>query len=167
LTHSTEESPKQAKIVIPYYLTPDHILGLLEVLESLGGYVDPMFIGDFLSESIDLLPLVIDIAQALDFIHVDERGNIELTKLGKEVVRGNVKQVKNILKSRSDSVEPLKTILEHLKKKKRISVEEFDDILSNFYGQHLPEAKITVLQWGAFLGLFKMNPEDTHIIRLT
>lgn len=154
------------RVVLPYYLTPDHIIGLVEALSSLGGKADPMLLGDMLGERIDTLPLVIDVAQALGLVEVDERGDLHLTEVGRALVHGNIKQVKQILKSRAESVEPLGSILRALSQRRKISAKAYREILSNFYHRHIGEAEKNVLQWGAFLGLFKMTQDDEYIVSL-
>ncbi|WP_440059614.1 AAA-associated domain-containing protein [Thermogladius sp. 4427co] len=156
-------SQEVREVVLPHYLTPDHLLGFLEALYSLGGRADPMFLGDILGENVDVLPHVIDVAEALGLLTYSKNGELTLSELGERVVKGNVKNVKKILKENARKIEPLKTLLKILEKAKRISVEEFVDVLSRFYYLHLEEAKKNILLWGAFLGLFKMDVNDEYI----
>lgn len=159
-------SQESKSVVLPYYLTPDHILGLIEALHSLGNKVDPMQLGDLLGENIDVLPHVIDVAEALGLVSVDAKGDLSLTELGEKVVRGNIKSVKSMLKENARRLEPLNTLLKSLSKSRRISVEEYENILSRYYYVHLNEAKYNILQWGAFLGLFKMDGNDEYVYLL-
>ncbi|NAZ26581.1 MAG: hypothetical protein GU348_00305, partial [Thermogladius sp.] len=50
-----------------------------------------MHLGDLLGENIDVLPHVIDVAEALGLVSVDAEGDLSLTDLGEKVVRGNIK----------------------------------------------------------------------------
>jgi len=150
--------------VLPYNVQPDHVLGLLEVIYSLGDSVDPMYVGDFLGEKVDMLPHIIDVASSLGLIEVSGNGNISLTRLGVEVVRGHTQHVRSELKKVIGRIEPFKTIVNTLKEKKRLTVEEFMNILTRFYTRNTLEASRTVLQWGAFLRLFKMDPSDRFIL---
>ncbi|AFL66869.1 AAA-associated domain-containing protein [Desulfurococcus amylolyticus] len=77
-----------------------------------------------------------------------------------------MKHVKKLLRENAKRIEPLKSLLKILEEKKKIRVEEFTDVLSRFYYLHLEEAKNNVLQWGAFLGLFKMDAEDEYVVML-
>ncbi|AFL66868.1 AAA-associated domain-containing protein, partial [Desulfurococcus amylolyticus] len=82
-------SQEEKEIVPPHYLTPDHLLGFTEALNSLGGKVDPMFLGDILGENVDVLPHVIDVAEALGLVTVVKGGELVLTELGERIVKGN------------------------------------------------------------------------------
>ncbi|MCC6054100.1 MAG: AAA-associated domain-containing protein [Thermosphaera sp.] len=156
-------SSSERSYVLPHNAQLDHVLGLLEAIHSLGDSVDPMNLGDLLGEQIDMLPHIIDVASSLRLVEVVENGNIKLTKLGLEIVKGHVRHVKSKLREVIDSIEPFKTINNELKAKKRLRVEEFIDIVTRFYPRNTQEAMNTLLQWGAFLGLFKMSPDDKYI----
>ena len=77
---------------IPRDVLPDHVVGLVESLHSLGGKVDPMYIGDLTGESIDLLPKVIDVAEALNLVRY-ENGYLYLTELGRKVAEADPKRL--------------------------------------------------------------------------
>jgi len=156
-------SSSEHSYVLPHNAQLDQVLGLLEAIYSLGDSVDPMNLGDLLGEQIDTLPHIIDVASSLRLVEVVENGNIKLTKLGLEIVKGHVRHVKSKLREVIDSIEPFKTIINELKAKKRLRVEEFIDIVTRFYPRNTQEAMNTLLQWGAFLGLFKMSPDDKYI----
>ncbi|MCC6034906.1 MAG: AAA-associated domain-containing protein [Desulfurococcaceae archaeon] len=149
--------------ILPHNVQPDHVLGFLEAIYSLGDSVDPMNLGDLLGEQVDILPHVIDVASSLKLIEVKENGNIKLTKLGVEVVKGHVQLVKSKLRDVIENIEPFKTIINKLKAKKKLTVEEFTEISTRFYPHNTREAINTILQWGAFLGLFKMSTDDKYI----
>ncbi len=156
-------SSSERSYILPYNVQPDHVLGFLEAIYSLGDSVDPMNLGDLLGEQVDILPHVIDVASSLRLVEVKENGDIKLTKLGVEVVRGHVQLVKSKLRDVIENIEPFKTIISELKAKKRLTVEEFTEISARFYPHSTREAINTLLQWGAFLGLFKMSPDDKYI----
>lgn len=156
-------SSSERSCILPYNVQPDHVLGFLEAVYSLGDSVDPMNLGDLLGEQVDILPHVIDVASALRLVEIKENGDIKLTKLGVEVVKGHVQLVKSILRGVIENIEPFKTIISELKAKKRLTVEEFTKISMRFYPHNTREAINTLLQWGAFLDLFKMSPDDKYI----
>lgn len=149
--------------VLPCNVEPDHVLGLLEAIYSLGDDVDPMYLGDILREQVDRLPHVIDVASSLGLVEVKKGGNIKLTQLGAEIAKGHVQHVKSRLSKVVDSIEPFKTIISALRNRKRLTVDEFMKILTRFYPYNTQEAARTVFQWGAFLGLFKMSPDDRYV----
>jgi len=156
-------SSSERSCILPYNVQPDHVLGFLEAIYSLGDSVDPMNLGDLLGEQVDILPHVIDVASSLRLVEVKENGDIKLTKLGVEIVKGHVQLVKSKLRDIIENIEPFKTIISELKAKKRLTIEEFTEILTRFYPHSTREAINTLLQWGAFLGLFKMSPDDKYI----
>lgn len=151
------------KIVLPRDVSPDHVLGLLEVLHTMGGLTDSMYVGDAVHENIQVLPKAIDVAEALGLIKT-HKGNLQLTELGKRVARSDPKSIKNLLRNAISNIEPLAEIASTLKEKKRMTVEEFDAIIGKYYPGNVEEARKNVLIWGAFLHLFVMDEEDEEIL---
>lgn len=152
------------RILIPPDVTPDHVLGLAEVLYSLGGSIDPMYVGDAIGENIRILPHAIDLAEALDIIR-HSGGVITLTEFGKSIVRGNNKVVRRLLRETALRLEPLREIVRRLKDRGSIPVEEYDEIIrENYPSEDHERAFKNILIWGAFLKIFRMNEEDSSLI---
>ncbi len=151
------------KLLLPPDVTPDHVLGLLELLRSLGSGIDSMYVGDALGESVDLLPHAIDVAEALELV-VQRGGNLELTERGKRVAAGNPKIVKELLHEVALKLEPISEIVERLKERGELAVEEFESIIRKYYPTNFEEALKNVLVWGAYLGLFKMDEDDERVV---
>lgn len=149
-------------MLLPVDVTPDHVLGLIEVLNSLGGSVDSMYVGDAVNENINVLPKAIDVAETLGLVKV-EQGNLTLTELGKKVATSDPKSLKYMLKKAIKKLEPLGEIMDKLAKTKRMTVEEFEKIVEKYYPQKFEEATKNILIWGAFLNLFKMDEDDEEI----
>lgn len=124
-----------------------------------------MHIGDITSESIDILPKAIDVAEALNLVRY-EGGYIHITELGKRVAEANTKKLKKLLREAvlSNSIEPLHEIYTVLKEKKKIPIEEFMSIVEKHYRKIDENVIKNILVWGAYLGLFKMSEDDTEII---
>lgn len=162
---SSEEgsSKESSRVTIPPDITPDHVLGLIEALYSLGGSIDPMYIGDAIGENIRLLPHIIDLAEAMKLITYRE-GVLTLTDFGKRVVRENTKMVKKLLRSVAANLEPIREIVSILKNKGFLTIDEYRDIICKTYPQNFEEAYRHVLLWGAFLRLFKMSDDDKLIL---
>lgn len=156
-------SNREGSIVIPPDVTPDHVLGFIETLYSLGGSTDPMYIGDVIGENIRILPHAITLAEALELVRY-QGGVVTLTELGKRVVRGNTKTVRRLLRSVASRLQPLREIIEILKRRGYLTVEEYREIISQRYPDNFRTAYKHILIWGAFLGIFKMNEEDTKIL---
>jgi hypothetical protein len=159
------KEPSRSPSLIPRDILPDHVVGLVEALYSLGGSADPMHIGDITSESIDILPKAIDVAEALNLVRY-EGGYIHITELGKRVAEANTKKLKKLLREAvlSNSIEPLHEIYTVLKEKKKIPIEEFMSIVEKHYRKIDENVIKNILVWGAYLGLFKMSEDDTEII---
>ncbi len=154
---------RSGKLLLPPDVTPDHVLGLLELLRSLGSGIDSMYVGDALGEDVNLLPHAIDVAEALELI-VQRGGNLELTERGRRVAAGNPKTVKELLREVALKLEPIAEIVEQLRKKKELLAEEFESIIKKHYPTNFEEAIKNVLVWGAYLGLFKMDEDDEKVV---
>lgn len=160
---SCESREDKTRILIPPDVTPDHVLGLAEVLYSLGGSIDPMYIGDAIGENIRILPHAIDLAEVLGIV-THSGGIVTLTEFGKKIVRENNKTVRKLLREKSLRLEPLREIVKRLKKKGFITVEEYDEIIGENYPGEYERAFRNILIWGAFLKIFRMDEEDSMII---
>ncbi|MCI4457016.1 MAG: AAA-associated domain-containing protein [Desulfurococcaceae archaeon] len=156
-------SSEKYDILIPPDVTPDHVLGFLETLYSLGGRLDPMYIGDAIGENIRILPHAIDLAEALNLV-VYKEGVISITDFGKEVAKADVKSVRRMLRRFAFKLQPLKDIVEKLKRKGFLEIEEYEELISSRYPANFREAFKNILIWGTFLRLFKMNERDDMII---
>jgi len=161
VSQSSDKS-ERGKVLLPPDITPDHVLGLLEMLYSLGDNVDSMYIGDSLGESVETLPHAIDVAEALGLVRTSG-GNLQLTELGRKVVKGDPKTVRRELRRHIEKLEPLGELMRILKERKSISVEEFMEIMEKYYPGNSEEAAKNVLIWGAFLYLFKMDEDDEEV----
>ncbi|MEM0307756.1 MAG: AAA-associated domain-containing protein [Thermofilaceae archaeon] len=159
------DSSRRGRQVLPPDVTPDHVLGLVELLHSLGSGIDSMYVGDAISEDVSMLPHAIDVAEALGLI-AQREGNLELTDRGRQVASGNPKTVKRLLQEVVLRLEPFNEIVEKLREKSEMPVEEFEEILEKVYPTQLEQAKHNILVWGAFLGLFKMSEDDERIVAI-
>jgi len=157
-----EDSGQRREVLLPVGVTPDHVLGLVEILSSLGGSIDSMYVGDAVSENIGILAHAIDVAEALGLIK-SEGGNLVLTELGRKVVRSDPASLKHLLRDAIARLKPINELVEILKERRRISVEEFEAILEKYYPGRVEEAKMNILIWGAFLHLFKMDESDEEV----
>jgi hypothetical protein len=160
----SKESSKDPHI-IPRDILPDHVIGLVEAVHSLGGSVDPMYVGDITGESIEILPKAVDIAEALNLIKY-KNGYLYITEFGKKVAEADVKRLRKLLREVVilNKVEPLHEIYIDLKKRKKISKEEFISIVEKYYKRIDENIIRNILVWGTYLQLFKMNEDDTEII---
>lgn len=160
-----QSDDSRKRLILPPDVTVDHVLGLVELLNSLGNKTDSMYIGDAINENIGILPHAIDVAEVLGLVE-SRGGDLTLTELGRRVVKGNPKAVKNLLKKEVRKLEPIAELMSRLKESGKITVEEFDELIMKHYPGNFEMAKHNVLQWGAFLNLFKMSEDDTEIVLL-
>ncbi|MCS7132444.1 MAG: AAA-associated domain-containing protein [Nitrososphaeria archaeon] len=104
-------------------VTPGMVIGLLDVVSGHGGKADLARIAiDLQSDVDDLLP-VIEVAEALGLISV-ENGDVVLTDLGEKLVKAAPSRRKLILRKSISNVEPFATAFKLIKSKKEISAEE-------------------------------------------
>lgn len=150
---------------IPRDVLPDHVIGLVEALYSLGGSADPMHIGDITGESIDVLPKAIDVAEALNLLRY-ENGYLHITEFGRKVAEANTKKLKKLLREAviANKIEPLYEVYLALKNQGAMPVEEFIRIVEKHYKRVNEDVIKNVLVWGAYLELFKMSEDDSQII---
>lgn len=158
----SQDTSRKRRILLPPDLTPDHLLGLLELLHSLGGSIDSMYVGDSLSENVAMLPHVIDVAEALGLV-TQERGNLQITEAGRRIVKGDPKSVRRELRKLVDKLEPLGELVNKLKEKASLTIDEFMEFVEKYYPGNADEAAKNLLIWGAFLHLFKMDEDDKEI----
>ena len=158
----SQRDSERRRVLIPVDLTPDHLLGFLELLHSLGGSVDSMRVGDSISESVEILPHVIDVAEALGLV-TQSRGDLRITPLGQKIVRGDPKTVRRELRKLASLLDPIAEIVEALKRKASLKVEEFMELVEKYYPGNAEKAAKNLLIWGAFLHLFKMDEDDEEI----
>lgn len=154
-----DPSDSSKRTVLPPDVTPDHVLGLVELLHSLGSGIDSMYVGDAISEDIRFLPHAIDVAEALGLV-TQRGGNLELTERGRRVAEGNPKIVKELLREVASKLEPIREVTERLSEKGELSIEEFEELLLKHYSSDFEKAMQNVLTWSAYLGLFKMRDDE-------
>ncbi|MEL9908753.1 MAG: AAA-associated domain-containing protein [Desulfurococcus sp.] len=150
-------------MLIPPEVLPDHVLGLVETVYTLGGKIDPMYIGDVIGENIEVLPYTIDLAEVLGLITYRD-GIVTLTETGENIVKSNTKTVVKKLRELASRLQPLKDIVEILKSKGYLEVDEYRNIIMQKYPNNYHKAYQHILIWGAFLRLFKMDEKDSKII---
>lgn len=93
---STAESGGTRQIDLSHDVSADQILGLIDILYSLGGSVNAMYIGDIIGGDIHFLPHAINIAKSIGLI-VQEHGKLKLTELGKLIAKGGLKALREVM----------------------------------------------------------------------
>lgn len=162
---STGDTDK--RVLVPRDILPDHIVGLVESLYSLGGRADPMHIGDLTGESIALLPKVIDVAETLGLVKY-ENGYLTLEEPGRKVAEADPKRLRKLLRELviEKKVEPLHEIYEMLVKRKSIPRGELTRVIEKHYKRMDEGVSRNILVWGAYLGMFKLSEDDSEVVLL-
>lgn len=150
------------KAQIPICITIDQVIGLVEILYSLGGVADTSKISEIVDVDAGLLPNVIDVAEALDLVRLS-KGDLEITNLGRDIARADSRSLKKILRELALKLEPISTIYREISAKEYMSREEFEKILETFYGPEGRKAFDCIINWGTYIGIFRWSP-DTQIL---
>lgn len=115
----------------PICVSPDQVMGLVEIVNSVGGVVDAERINDMTDVDADLLPHAIDAAEMLGLLTFDS-GNVKLTEAGRRLAQDNLKSVKRELGERIKRVELFRVLLTVLSEKGRLGKEEASEILRDY-----------------------------------
>ncbi len=154
---------QHGKAQIPICITIDQVIGLVEILYSLGGVADTSKISEIVDADAGLLPNVIDVAEALGLVRLS-KGDLEITNLGKDIARADSRSLKRILRELALKLEPISTIYREISVKEYMSREELEKILETFYGPERRKAFDCIINWGTYLGIFRWNP-DMQILK--
>lgn len=114
-------------------VTPEMITGIISVIFDHGGKADIARIAINLQSDVDDLLPVIDVAEALGLVRV-ENGDIALTELGMEFMRARPDQKKLILRNALRHVEPFTTIFKLVEEREEFTAEELFEELSKVRG---------------------------------
>lgn len=104
-------------------VTPGRLIGLLDLIATYGGRVDVARIAMELQSDVDDLLPVVDVAEELGFIRV-ENGDAVLTEKGKKFVTSTSSMKKLMLREAILNVEPFATALKLAKSQEEFSAEE-------------------------------------------
>jgi NitT/TauT family transport system ATP-binding protein len=141
------------------------VLGLVEFLTAYGGKMRISELMDELPMEIDDLGDVIDMAELLNLVEVDE-GEIKVTLYGETISVGSIDDKKRVLHKKLEKVEPFKTALQLLKKKKVMSEQELMRILLKKFDIEMNgNFHELFTNWGSYAELFEYDA-DEHVFRL-
>src|SRR5512136_45310 len=87
------------------------ILGLVEAIDEVGGSADAATISQEVEMDIDRLGPIIDAAELLGFVKVEE-GDLTITDLSRKVLHANVRERKTIIRDIIDDVPIFKRVME-------------------------------------------------------
>jgi NitT/TauT family transport system ATP-binding protein len=144
-------------------ITPEMITGIVNVIFDHGGRADIARIAINLQSDVDELLPVIDVAEALGLVKV-ENGDIALTELGREFVRARPDQKKLILRDALRNVEPFATIFKLVEGREEFTAEELFEEFSKISGlseeyRDPEEIHRMLLEWLLYTELVEYNGE--------
>ncbi len=140
------------------------ITGIVSVIFDHGGRADIARIAINLQSDVDDLLPVIDVAEALGLVKV-ENGDIALTNLGKEFIKARSDQKKLILRDALKQVEPFATIFKLVEEKEEFTAEDLFEEISRISGlseeyRNPEEIHHMLLEWLLYTELVEYNGED-------
>ncbi len=143
----------------------EQVIGLLEILDDLGGKEDiPELAQSLHFELDDLLP-VTRAAELLGFVVV-EGGDIEITDWGYEFLRADVERRKEIFAQSASQIPWMKRILEELARREgeplswEEALEMFQEELSEEEAQRLLQ---TAISWGRYGEMIRYDRDEEEI----
>lgn len=145
--------------------TISEIIGLLEVINDVGGKEDvAQLAADFNLGLDDMLPSI-DAAQMLEFVVVND-GNIELTGDAKKLLDSGIKERKNIIKDKVTNVKIIKELENKLMESEYNNMDKKDVI--KFLQKMICNTNIEsyfniIINWTRYVGLFGYNSDSEEI----
>jgi hypothetical protein len=140
------------------------ILGLVEAVDEVGGSADVATISQEVEMDIDRLGPIIDAAEFLGFIKVED-GDLTCTDLSRKVLNANVRERKNIIRDIIDDVPIFKQVAEMARAAGRsVSREEVLGVIAAQYGSHNAENLFNALvYWGRYTELVHYDSKSEEL----
>jgi len=145
------------------------VIGLLNIVASYGGRIDLARIAIELQEDVDDLLPVVDVAEALGFLRV-ENGDAVLTELGKKFIKCDPSRKKLMLRESLRKVEPFATAFKLAKSRGEFSAEELFEELSKIKElreEYSDPEQIhsMLLEWLLYTESIRYNGEDKTFLK--
>ena len=141
------------------------LLGLLEILEDVGKSVDIATLDDSLDEERTTLMNLLDDGKSLGFLEI-ERGDVRLTPLGREFLKSDVNQKKEVLKKQLVKVEPFVSLISLFKKKENQEINRddiYDFIRENFPSDNDESTFRMITNWGRYTRLIDYDVDTDEM----
>ncbi len=140
------------------------ILGLVEAIDEVGGSADAATISQEVEMDIDRLGPIIDAAEFLAFVKVDE-GDLTITDLSRKVLHANVRERKKIIRDIIDDVPIFKQVMEMARAAGRpLSREEILGAITARVGTHNADDLFNALvYWGRYTELVSYDSESEEL----
>lgn len=145
-----------------------NLLGLLEILDDVNGPTDIAKLDDSLDHERATLMNLLEDARSMELVEISN-GDVLLTPLGKKLMKAEIDDRKEILKSQIKKMEPFHTILAEVEKRK-ISTASKDDIMeilsTTFPSDVESKTFDMMITWGRYSKLLEYD-SDTEELQFT
>lgn len=141
------------------------IMGLLEVIQETEGPDDVYKLGQKLHFELDDLLPITEAAEMLGFVKI-EKGDIESTPLGLQLIEGDENQRKVLFRNQIQHVPLMRKIVEKLRvsKNHRVGKEFLMDLLQDYFSHTEANRQFaTALDWGRYAELFGYDPDSEEL----
>jgi NitT/TauT family transport system ATP-binding protein len=146
---------------------PGGIAGLLEFIIDFGGHIDVYRLADELAFEIDDLLPIVDAAQLLGFLRVEE-GDVAITPAGREYAESEILKQKELFRAAAlEHVLLLRQITRALSNKSDHTVPEefFLDMLDEQFSEEETQRQLeTAINWGRYAELFDFDAAKRRFI---
>jgi NitT/TauT family transport system ATP-binding protein len=164
-------SPSERGIKAPYLMLPHSrpggIAGLLELLNDHGGREDLYHVAEQLVMEVDDLLPIVEAAALLGFAKSD-KGDLEITPLGKEFAEADIATRKRIFREAALANVPLLQQMHSAllsKSDQSLPLEFFRDVLDEHFGREEVQRQIeTALDWGRYADIFTYDSEADRLM---
>ncbi len=164
-TPETNRGPKPLADMHPIAkVSVGQILGLVEAVDEVGGSADAATISQEVEMDIDRLGPIIDAAEFLGFVQVEE-GDLSITDLSRKVLHANVRERKRIIRDIIDDVPIFKQVMEMARAAGRpLSREEVLGMIASRVGSHNADDLFNALiYWGRYTELVHYDSESEEL----
>jgi NitT/TauT family transport system ATP-binding protein len=146
---------------------PGGIAGLLEFIIDFGGHIDVYRLADELSFEIDDLLPIVDAAQLLGFLTVEE-GDVAITSAGRAYAESEILKQKELFRAAAvEHVLLLRQITRALSNKSDHTVpqEFFLDMLDEQFSEEETQRQLeTAINWGRYAELFDFDAAKRRFV---
>ncbi len=140
------------------------ILGLVEAIDEVGGSADVATISQEVEMDIDRLGPIIDAAELLNFVRVED-GDLTITDLSRKVLHANVQARKKFIREIIDDVPIFKQVMEMAKSAGRpLSRDEVLGTIAAQVGTHnAGDLFDALVYWGRYTELVVYDSESEEL----
>jgi NitT/TauT family transport system ATP-binding protein len=167
----TAEPPQPGRAAKPAYPAVPHARpggmgGLLELVNDRGGKEDLYHVAEELQMEVDDLLPIVEASTLLDFAQLD-KGDLEITALGKHFAEGDIATRKTLFRQAMLAHVPLLQQIHtalSAKSDHTMPLEFFRDILDEHFSRDDVQRQIdTALDWGRYGDLFSYDSESDRL----